>query len=181
VIGLNRRVAERRLSDLPNDLRGSLVLATRTPKAEAEADGESEGELKRESRNRSVVGRAIEIDVEAAYRARLASLGAPPGTHWSPLERAWHFLRSPRAALTRRRLRKNPTPFLVEAARRLVLEAWQGARANDGATRPLLALDLIDLLAAQDAVAAGGELVPGGTRWLADRWDEADVGSRPAG
>jgi glycosyltransferase involved in cell wall biosynthesis len=166
VIGLNRRVAERRLSELPRELQGSLVLATRTPK------GATEPELE------SPVGRVIEIDVEGAYRAKLAALGAPPGVRWSPAQRAWHFIRSPLAALTRRRLRKNPNPFLVEAARRLVLEAWEHDRADDGGTRPLLALDVNDVLAAQTAIAAGGELAPGGTRWLADRWDEWQAETR---
>jgi glycosyltransferase involved in cell wall biosynthesis len=166
VVGLNRRVAERRLSELPAALEESLVLATRTPKGAEET--------------RTPVGRVIEIDVEGAYRAKLAALGAPPGARWSPAQRAWHFIRSPLAALTRRRLRKNPNPFLVEAARRLVREAWERDRADDGGTRPLLALDVNDALAAQDAIAAGGELAPGGTRWLADRWDEWQAETRSA-
>jgi hypothetical protein len=35
----------------------------------------------------------------------------------------------------------------------------------------LLALDLDALLASEKVIARGGELAPGVTRWLADRWD----------
>jgi glycosyltransferase involved in cell wall biosynthesis len=162
VIGLNRAIAERRLLTLPPALRGTLVFLTET----------TEGRKTGDTGNGTPAGRLMETDLRGRYRARLAALGAPPGVRWNPPQRAWHFIRSPLAALTRRRLRKNPNPFLVEAARRLVLEAWDRERADDGGPRPLLALDVNDALAAQDAIAAGGELAPGGTRWLADRWDE---------
>jgi glycosyltransferase involved in cell wall biosynthesis len=156
VIGLNRPIAERRLSLLPPALSSTLVFLTQTSE---------------DRRTEPAVGRTIEIDLKGQYRARLAALGSATGTTWSLGQRVWHFLRSPRAALTRRRLRRDPRPFMLEAAQRGVLEAWIAAAQADGAPRPLLALDLDALLASEKVIARGGELAPGGTRWLADLWD----------
>jgi teichuronic acid biosynthesis glycosyltransferase TuaC len=161
VIGLNRQLAQLRSSDLPGDLGERVVLATRPRKTPEESE--------------MPVGRVIDIDGEGVYRARLAALGAPPGVRWSLAQRAWQFLRSPGAALTRRRLRRNPNRFIVEVAQRLILEAWERVPAEDGRARQLLALDVDDVLAAQLAIARDGQLAPGGARWLADRWDESQV------
>jgi glycosyltransferase involved in cell wall biosynthesis len=159
VVGLNRRSAERRLAGLPTPLRRTVVLVTRTTKTNEGVDFH--------------VGRVIEIDVEGSYRARLAALGAPAGIQWSFAERVWKFLRSPRAALARRQLRRNPNRFLVEAAEQQILEAWSGNPAENGEPRWLLALDVNDVLASERAFAHGGKLTPGSMRWLADQWDES--------
>jgi glycosyltransferase involved in cell wall biosynthesis len=175
VVGLNPRVVRLRLGGLPRPLQDRLILLTR-PKTTS--DTVDEGLDARDaadapSGDQPSGARVIEVDARGVYHARLGSLGAPRGVRWNAAQRVWHFLRSPRTALTRRRLRRDQDRFVFESAQRLILDAWQGIAATEGGTRPLLALDVDDVLRAQLAIDRGAWLAPGGVRWLADRWDAA--------
>jgi hypothetical protein len=160
VVGLRRSIAAQRLAALPAALATSLTLVT-----EGAPDGAAD---------MPALGRVIEISPEAEYRARLAALGHVPGARWSVLQRVRQFVRSPRTGLARRRLRRSRDGFIVAAARRAVEDAWKG---DPQAPSRLLPLEANDLLASEQALAAGAGLTPGSTRWLADQWDQA--GARP--
>jgi glycosyltransferase involved in cell wall biosynthesis len=157
VVGLRRPIAVQRLAALPPALAMRLTLVT-----EGATGGASD---------MPPVGRVIEISPEAEYRTRLAALGHVPGARWGVLQRLRQFLRSPRTGLARRRLRRSRNAFIVAAARRAVEDAW---KSDPRAPSRLLPLEANDLLASEQALAAGAGVTPGSTRWLADRWDEAD-------
>jgi glycogen synthase len=158
IVGLRRSIAARQLGALPGALAAQLVLVTQ---------GAAKG-----AADIPAIARVIEISPEAEYRARLAALGHVPGARWSLPERITRFVRSPRTALARRRLRRNRVAFMVAAVQRAVGDAWR--TDNTAAiTRALLPLEANDLFACEQAIAAGARVTPGSTRWLADRWDEA--------
>jgi glycogen(starch) synthase len=157
VVGLRRSIAAQRLAALPAALATRLTLVT---------EGAAAG-----AADMPALGQVIEISPEAEYRARLAALGHVPGARWSVLQRVRQFVRSPRTGLARRRLRRSRDASIVAAARRAVEDAW---RSDPLAPSRLLPLEANDLLASEQALAAGAGVTPGSTRWLADRWDEAD-------
>lgn len=166
VIGLRPTSADRRLLSLPAALTSRLTLVT----AATSQSGQPQPTL----------GRRLEIDVDTDYQRELAALGPPPTGNWSAFERAWHFLRSPRAAFARRQVRKRRAA-LRERRQELraataasgISEVARAIRLSDGSWPDLLPLDVNDLISARAAIADGATVIPGTLRWLADRWDEA--------
>jgi len=158
VLGFNRTLAGRRIAVLPRSLADGLILVT---------DVAPEGRASRPS-----VGHVIEVDLLAAYRANLAAAGGGTTAKWDRLQRAWHFLLSPRAALRRRRIRRSREAMLLTAAERAVIDAWRAAQSEGGKPPRLMPIDGNDLAAAEAAISLGARLTPGSTRWLADLWDE---------
>jgi glycogen(starch) synthase len=158
IVGLRRSLAARQLAALPTALAAHLTLVT---------EGAAKG-----AADMPPIRGVVVISPEAEYRVRLAELGHVPGAQWSLLERVRQFVRSPRTGLARRRLRRGRDEFMVAAVKRGVRDAWRTYNP-DVRPRLLLPLEANDLFACEQAIAAGAELAPGSTRWLADRWDEA--------
>jgi len=161
VVGLRRPIAARRIAALPPSLASSLTVVTT-----AEA-GERDDML-------PPGARWIEIDPDATYASRLAGLGGPLDVHRTTLQRLVAACLHPRRSVLRRQLLDERPALRAAAERDGILGAWQALASGPGTDGTLIvALGAEDVVAAADALGAGGVLAPGGLRWLADAWDAA--------
>jgi glycosyltransferase involved in cell wall biosynthesis len=157
VVGQNSVRAERRVATLAPALRERVTLLTRRPGAGLLASDR---------------GDVIDIDPQAAYDEMLAAAGSPGARRWSGAERIRRFVRDPRRAFERRRLRQHRDELMAELLGSQVLDVWRRIAADAATSDPVLvALDIEDVTVAERAIQHGARLAPGGTRWLADRWD----------
>jgi len=161
VVGLRRPMAARRVAALPPSLASRLTVVTT-----AEAV-EHDGALLPSAR-------WIEIDPDAPYARRLAALGGPLDVRRSTLQRLVSACLHPRRTVLRRQLLEERPALRAAAERDGVLATWRAVASGPGADRAVVvAMGAEDVLAAADALGAGGVLAPGGLRWLADAWDAA--------
>ena len=161
VVGLRRPIAARRIAALPPSLASSLTVVTT-----AEA-GERDDML-------PPGARWIEIDPDATYASRLAGLGGPLDVHRTTLQRLVAACLHPRRSVLRRQLLDERPALRAAAERDGILGAWRALANRPGTDGTLIvALGAEDVVAAADALGAGGVLAPGGLRWLADAWDAA--------
>jgi glycosyltransferase involved in cell wall biosynthesis len=159
VVGLQRQSAVRRMQALPPEVLGSTTFVT--------SGGSDPDPLP--------VRTTIVIDADAEYRRRLAGLGQVAGARWGPIDRLLHFVRSPRRAVARRRLRTRREAAVATITGQLVARAWSAARPAVG-SEYITPIDVADLVASDLALAAGAQLAPGTLRWLADRSDALPAG-----
>jgi glycosyltransferase involved in cell wall biosynthesis len=161
VVGLRRTIAARRVAALPPSLASSLTVVTT-----AEA-GERDGMLPSGAR-------WIEIDPDATYARRLAGLGGPLDVRRTTLQRLVAACLHPRRSVLRRQLLDERPALRAAAERDGILGGWRALASGPGTNGAVIvALGAEDVVAAADALGAGGVLAPGGLRWLADAWDAA--------
>jgi len=92
----------------------------------------------------------------------------------STLQRLVSACLHPRRTVLRRHLLEERPALRAAAERDGVLATWRAVASGPGADRAVVvAMGAEDVLAAADALGAGGVLAPGGLRWLADAWDAA--------
>ena len=161
VVGLRRPIVARRVAVLPPSLASRLTVVTTTDA------GERDGALPQGAR-------WIEIDPDGPYARRLAALGGPLEVRRSILQRLVAACLHPRRTVLRRQLLDERPALRTAAERDGVLAAWRGVASRPGADRiVIVTVGAEDVVAAADALGAGGVLAPGGLRWLADAWDAA--------
>ena len=161
VVGLRRPIAARRVATLPPSLASRLTVVTTAETVERE------GMLPQGVR-------WIEIDPDEPYARRLAALGGPLEVRRSTLQRLVAACLHPRRTVLRRQLLEERPALRAAAERDGVLAAWRALASGPGADGPVIvAVGAEDVVAAADALGAGGVLAPGGLRWLADAWDAA--------
>lgn len=161
VICMRRPIAARRIAALPPSLASRLTVVTTTEV------GEREGAL-------PAGPRWIEIDPDLPYTRRLAALGGPLEARRTTVQRLVAACLHPRRTVLRRRLLAERPALRAAAERDGILAAWRGVASAAGREpATVVAVGAEDVVAAADALGAGGVLAPGGLRWLADRWDAA--------
>jgi hypothetical protein len=157
VVGQNAVLAERRMATLSRALSERVTLLTRRPGAGLLASGR---------------GDVIDIDAHHGFDELLAAAGSRRAASWSAADRIRRFVEDPRRALERRRLRQHRVEVMAELTGSRVLEVWRRVATDARTPDPILvALDVEDVAVSEGAIKGGARLAPGGTRWLADRWD----------
>ena len=118
--------------------------------------------------------RWIEINRDAPYARRRAALGGPPDPGRTAVERLVSACLHPRRTIQRRRLPRERSRMRSAAKRDSVLAAWRDVAAGSREGRAIVvAVGADDAVVVASALGAGGDLAPGGLRWLADAWDAA--------
>ncbi len=171
VVGFNRVQAARLLATLPGELLGRLALVT--------MDDPGDQPLP------AGIGTVMTADLDAGYQAALQA--ARPAQQPRGLAgRVIRFARDPGASDRIAAVHAGRPRYRLETAQRRVIETARavagggpGPAGGEAEAGPpdLLCIDGYDILAAGAAIDSGvARLVPGGIRWLADRW-----AARPGG
>ena len=157
VVAFRRTALIPRVDGLAPNLRAALTVLTAGTSGMAQPDGVAEW---------------IEVDDDSDARRRLASLDAP--TSKAVATRVAWLVRHPLAAVRRRLIARSRPRARLDARRAAVANFLEGRRASHrGQPIEMIVVDSDDRLAVEPFVTTDVRITPGGLRWLADAWDEA--------